>query len=479
LFLASALLVHAASQPRITAPVDNSVRVRLNRSHLSINPASDLGAIDGARPFNRMFLVLNMAPEQQHELATLLDSQQTKGSPSYHRWLTPDEYAQRFGPAPEDLARIVAWLQQQGFSAIQPARSGMWIEFSGTVATVNRAFQTRIHAYQLGAETHIANSTDISIPSALSPLISGVPLHDFFSRPAFVRSPDRPAITNSAGAHAITPGDFATIYDLAPLYKANLTGAGQSIAIIARSDINLSDVTQFQKIFGLPSNVPQVIDNGIPPGVVPLGDGPEATLDTEWSAAVAPGAKIILVPSWDTATTDGVQLSASYIVDQNLAQIVNVSFTNCEQNLGTAGNAFWNNLWQQAAAQGMSVFVASGDSGASACAGTGLTGRLDDFAVEVNGLSSTPFNTSVGGTEFDETVNGGTPTTYWSSTNGPNLASAIGYIPEMVWNDIVSTGFVIVLGTGGGVPGHRGFRSGGRPQLGAGVRRCVYVERAG
>jgi hypothetical protein len=399
-----------------------------------------------------MLLVLSMASAQQHELATLLDSQQTKGSPSYHSWLTPEQYGQQFGPAPADIAQISAWLQQQGFTIGKIAKSGMWIEFSGTVGLVNRAFQTQMHRYQVGSETHIANSTDLSIPLALSPLVTGVPLHDFFSKPALVRtrSPERPAITNSAGAHAITPGDFATIYDLAPLYKANLNGSGQTIAIVGRSDIYLSDVAAFQKIFGLPSNVPTVIDDGASPGVSP-GDAPEASLDVEWSGAVAPGAKIELVAAWDTGTTDGVQLSASYIVDQNLGQIVNVSFSNCEPNLGTAGNAFWYNLWQQAAAQGMSVFVASGDSGAEACAPTGFPSSDDDFIVAVNGVASTPFNTAVGGTEFDETGNGGLESTYWSPANGSNLASAIGYIPEMVWNDITSTGYVLVLAGGGGI----------------------------
>src|SRR5262249_21620673 len=162
----------------------------------------------------------------------------------------------------------------------------------------------------------------------------------------------------------------------------------------ARSDVNLNDIASFQKIFGLPANVPNIIDDGAPPGVVPLGDGAEATLDVEWASAVAPGATIDLVPAWNTATTDGVLLSASYIVDQNLAQIVNASFSGCEQDLGIAGNAFINNLWEQAAAQGMSVFVSSGDAGSAACATTGIPNGLND-ELAVNGLASTPFNTSV------------------------------------------------------------------------------------
>lgn len=449
--LFASLPAAARSRALITTPVDNSSRVQVPHSHPVLRRAVDLGPLGESEALDRMILVLKMAPEQQHALATLLDRQQTKGSPDFHRWLTPEQYGQQFGPASEDVAQLSAWLQQQGFTVGRAAKSGMWIEFSGTAATVNRAFQTQLRRYKIGGETHIANAADISIPSALVPLVQGLPLHDFFSKPALVRSPEWPAITNSAGAHAVTPGDFAAIYDLPPVYKSNLNGRGQTIAIVARSDLDLADVAQFQKIFGLPSNVPTVIDNGIPPGVSPNGDGAEAMLDAEWSGAVAPGAKIVVVPSWNTTTTDGVVLSATYIVDQNIGQIMNVSYANCEQNLGPDGNAFWNSLWQQAAAQGMSVFVASGDSASIACSSTGIPSGGDDFELAVNGLSSTPFNTSVGGTEFDESVNNGKDATYWTTKNGANLASAIGYVPEMVWNDCCDTGFAIILGAGGGV----------------------------
>ncbi len=355
----------AQSRPLITTPIDSTVRVKIAQSHLQLNGAADLGALNEDQALDRMILVLNMAPEQHHQVATLLDSQQAKGSPNYHHWLTPEQYGQQFGPAAEDVAQISVWLQQQGFTIGKVAKSGMWIEFSGTVGTVNRAFATQMRRYQVNGETHVANATDISIPSVLAPLVKGVPLHDFFSKPTLIRARERPDITNPAGAHAITPGDFATIYDLAPLYKSSLNGTGQTIAIVGRSDVYLSDVAAFQKIFGLPANVPNIIDNGADPGVVPDGDGAEASLDVEWSGAVAPGATIDLVASWNTGTTDGVALSATYIVNENLAQIVNASFSNCETDLGTAGNAFWNNLWQQAAAQGMSVFVASGDFGST------------------------------------------------------------------------------------------------------------------
>jgi hypothetical protein len=444
LALVAILLVARVAYPQtpstITTPIDNSARTALVQSHLPfLSRTEDLGPLNESQALTRMVLLLKQSPAKQQALTGLLASQQTKGSPDYRAWLTPDEFGRRFGPSSDDLAQVTGWLQQQGFQIDTVARSGMWIEFSGTAGHVNAAFQTQMHGYQINGKSHIANSSDLSIPAALAPVLEGVPLNDLFSEPmlAHRQTPQGPQITAPwNGAHAIIPGDFASVYDLNPLYKAGLNGSSQTIAIVAESDIDLSDVATFQKIFGLPANPPVVIDVGADPGEdTTQGYGLEATVDTEWSSAVAPGAAIDLVVSASSQTTDGVALSALYIVDQNLAQIVSLSYGECEQDLGTAGNAMWNSLWQQAAAQGMSVFVASGDQGSVACNASGLNLFTGYGPMSVNGLASTPFNTAVGGTEFDEGENGGSVSTFWNTTNASNLSSVTGYIPEMVWND--------------------------------------------
>jgi large repetitive protein len=433
----------AQTVPRVNGPVDDSTRAIVAHSHRVLSNAVDLGTVPGSQQFGRMTLVLQRSAEQQQALTAFLDSQQTRGSAEYHHWLTPEEFGQKFGPAPEDLARIQNWLQQEGFRVNSVAKSGMWIEFSGTVDQVNAAFRTQMHSYQLNGETHISNSTDLSIPAALAPLIEGVPLNDFFTKPAHVqvRAQSSPTITASwNNANAITPGDFATIYDLLPLYKQDLNGSGQTIAIVGEADILPSDVATFQKIFGLPSNPVNLIENGPDPGFeTSRGLSVEASIDTEWADAVAPGATIDLVVTGPQQTSDPAALSAAYIVDQNLAQIVSVSFGACEQTLGSAQNALWDQLWEQAAAQGMSVFVAAGDAGAAGCASAGVVNGGVEGPAAVSGVASSPYVTGVGGTEFDETVNGGSISTFWNTTNASNLESAIGYIPEMVWNDSCGT----------------------------------------
>jgi subtilase family serine protease len=248
----------------------------------------------------------------------------------------------------------------------------------------------------------------------------------------------------SGGSYYLAPADFATIYDLTPLYQQSINGSGQSVAIVARSNINLADVRQFRTSFGLPANDPQIIVNGADPGIFSSGEETEADLDVEWSGAVARNAAIKFVVSKSTSSSDGVYLSAQYIVSHNLAPVMSMSFSLCEAALGSSGNSFINSLWQQAAAQGITVFVSSGDSGAAGCDSASASRATQGRAV--NGLCSTPYSVCVGGTEFNDTSH---PSLYWSRTNASGTqSSAVSYIPEVAWNESSAGG---LWATGGGM----------------------------
>jgi len=404
----------------------------------------DVGPVSSSLKMDRMLLVLSPGPQRESELQAFLDSQQDKSSPNYHHWLTPEEFGQKFGPSPDDVQTVKTWLKRQGFTVNSTARSGRWIEFSGSSAQVQTAFRTQLRQYLVKGNLHMANATEISVPAALAPMVRGVTLHDFFKKPMLSRFGEikpnpqggysyvDPEFNSSKGLHAMGPADFAKIYDLPALINGN----GQAIAIVARGNISLADVSNFQSVFLLPSHSPTVVVNGTDPGFDPNnGDSVEATLDTEWSGAVAQQAPINVVVSSSTATTDGVDLSAAFIVDNDLSPIVSTSFGQCESLLGAAENAFWESLWQQAAAQGISAFVSAGDDGAAACddPGAGVSGT----GQAVSGLASTPFNTAVGGTQFNDTAS---PATFWAPTNGVGLESALGYIPEVVWNESCTAG---------------------------------------
>jgi pseudomonalisin len=427
--------VQNQKRDRITRFIDDeqTVTLRGNRHPLAI-AQYDAGAVAPDFPMEHMLLTLLPGAAQQDALNQFVDAQHNPQSAYYHQWLTPEQYGERFGISDADAARIVEWLQGHGMEVEEVTAGRRAIVFSGTAAQVEEAFHTPIHAYKIGDELHHANAKDPEIPAALVQVVGGVvSLHDFHSEPMHgpVRKPSSSPDFTSGGAYYLAPADFAAIYGLNPLYQSSINGSGQSIAIVARSNIHLADVRQFRTFFGLPAHDPQIIVNGTDPGIFSSGEETEAVLDVEWSGAVARNATIRFVVSKSTNSTDGVDLSAQYIVNHNLAPVMSTSFGLCEAALGSSGNSFLNSLWQQAAAQGISVFVSSGDSGAAGCdsasASTATHGRA------VNGLCSTPYSVCVGGAEFNDRAN---PSLYWSSSNTAGTqASAHGYIPEVVWNE--------------------------------------------
>ena len=441
--------VQAPALPaRIKQVIEETQLARLKGNvHPLARREFDQGPVPDSTAMSRMLLVLQRSPEQEAALETLLGEQQVKDSPNYHNWLTPQQFGVQFGPADADIQTVTGWLTLQGFQGIKVAAGRTVIEFSGTAGQVRNAFHTEIHHYLVNGQTRQANSTDPQIPAALTPVVAGiVTLHNFprksMKRDAgtFVQTKAgiaKPLFTTTSGCgsgaaqpcYVVGPADFAKIYNIP---TATLSGTGVTIALVEDSNINVQDVIDFRNLFGLPANFTQanIILNGPDPG--PTSDEGEADLDVQVAGMVAPGATTDLVVSEDTLTVAGIDLSALYIVDNNIASVMSESFGVCEPVLGTAGNQFYNAIWEQAAAQGISVMVSAGDNGSAGC---------DDFTTEktataglaVSGIASTPFNVAVGGTDFDDV---GTQTTFWSSTNAAgSRASALGYIPEIPWND--------------------------------------------
>ena len=447
---------------RILETVDDSVVVRQPRTvHPYAVAANDRGRVDANLPINRILLLLKPDAQQQAELSKLLMEQHDPASATYQHWLSPEQFAAKFGPDHGDLEQTTSWLLQHGFSVNNAARGGQWIEFSGSAADVESAFHTELHNYVVHGEKHIANSTDISLPRALSPVVSGVvSLNDFRQRrwvsKGFVVQRDtngklKPATssgtevraaapeftTPDGSAHFLTPGDWSRIYNTKPLLDQGINGSNVSIAVVGSdSDIQLSDVRTFRQIFKLPPSDPLVIVNGADPGVAPFSNAEvEADLDVEWAGAVAPGAQIKFVTSSTTASTSGFQLSIADIVDNRIAPIMSTSIGGCELFLGPAGNAFLAAAYQQASAEGISVIAAAGDTGAAGCEPQISDGPANSFVnwgPMVNGSASTPYDVAVGGTALNE--NGQDPN-FWNTENRPDLSSAVGYIPETVWNE--------------------------------------------
>jgi trimeric autotransporter adhesin len=453
----------ATPSTRIVSAVDDAAVVTL---HGTVSPLAtsrnDLGAAPDGLQLDRMHLVLKRSDTQEAALQQLINEMHTPGSPSYHQWLTPDQFGAQFGPSDQDIATVTSWLTNHGFNVSKVNPGHQTIEISGSVAQLRSAFHTQIHRYTYNGQTRYANATDPQIPSALAPVVGGfVSLNNFPIR-SYTKSygkaqydpktnkavPQWTLGTSTSVSLVLAPQDYAVQYDLNPLYNAGVNGTGQTIAIINESNINVELVNQFRSLFNLPVNPPQVIIDGNDPGVDGINNpgGPnfaavEAYLDVEWAGAVAPNANIALVIAGDTALQQGLILAAERAIYSNIAPVISISFGACEKNIG-ASNQFLSSLWEQAAAQGITVAVSSGDSGSAGCDNDGST----DYAVQgqaVNGFASTPYNVAVGGTDFYYSQYNGTSAaldaqiaTYWNLTpnNTTPTTSLLQYIPEQPWN---------------------------------------------
>jgi uncharacterized protein (TIGR03437 family) len=430
-FIALAMATTLIAQAdRITSPIDPATMVAM-RGQVPSRAQSwnDSGLADPSLELEYMTLLVKPSPVQQSNLDQLLASQREPGSQNYRRWLQPEEFADRFGLSRSDVAKIRGWLESAGFTIHDVARGRHWITFSGSAAQVSRAFETEIHLYTVGGQTYYSNSVSPSVPVALSGTVAGIRGLDNF--PMRQRPPAHPLPKdNIGGNHYLAPDDLATIYDIKPLYAAGIDGTGQTIAIAGETDIDLSDIRAFRQRFNLPPNDPKIVTYGKDPGPVTAEQG-EANLDLEWSGAVAPGATINFVNSTNVFT------SAQYAIDQDLAPVLSISYGFCEAGLESLAPAF-RTVAQQANAQGITWIAAAGDNGAAGCDVFGE--RQATLGYAVGFPAALPEVTSLGGAQLNDS--GGT---YWSVANNANGGSALGYIPEAVWNPGGS-----VIGGGGG-----------------------------
>lgn len=390
------------SVSRLAGDWRSSGAVAISASKPRLQPSeADLGAAPSGQQLNRMLLLLEPSAAQQQALAAKLADLQNPASSSYHKWLTPSAFADAYANSASDVAQVVAWLQIQGFQvAPLPAGRG-WIEFSGTVAQVEQAFQTHVDSIATPSGTRSVLMSGISVPAAFSPLIAGLASLDgalatpalTTPQPLAVSAADLASETALNNLQALTPHAAAQLLHFDALQSSGIDGTGQTIAIAARSDINTSDVSAFRAAFGLPAGSLQVDPSGADPGLT--ADQAEATLAASWAGAAAPGATLLLVPAGTTSATDGVDLALASIVDGDLAHIVAVGFSDCEAGLSAAHQSFYAALYRQAAAEGISIVSAAGDSGSAACHLAGSVAPVNS-GYAVNALASTPWNTAVG-----------------------------------------------------------------------------------
>lgn len=448
LFLASAALGQARN--RITQRIADTEPAVVSWPHPLTRAAFDQGRVEGSMNINHAAIVFRLAPTQQADLDKLLAEQQDPRSPNYRKWLTPEQYAARFGMSDSDLAQVTSWLKSQGLTVDGFSRARTRVFFSGSAAQVESVFHTELHRYLVNGETSFANAIEVSVPAALSSMVLGLRgLDDFRPQPR-ASVAVRPNFTSHVtGSHFVAPGDFATIYNLKPLYDAGLDGTGQTIAIVGQTQIHPADIDAFRTAAGLSTkNLQLVAVNGTG---FSTGDEIEADLDVEWSGAVAKNATILYVYTGSNSSQN-VFNALEYAIDHNLAPVISTSYGNCESALGSFTATLRADV-QQANSQGQTVTAASGDAGAADC--EAQTAKSATHGLAVDSPASVPEVTALGGTEFtgDTTsaVAGGNASAdppFWGATTGmtDNVSSALAYIPEMAWNDTAPS---IATTTGG------------------------------
>ncbi len=427
--LVSTPALHARAQDRIGQRIDDS---RVAQTRGNVHPLAqaryDRGRLSPTMMLPRVVMHFTRTAAQQAELDTLLQSQQDPASPNYHKWVTPEQFADRFGISAHDLAQVTSWLESRGFTVVETARSRSYVAFSGPVGEVDSVFRTEMRRYSVEGEEHFANAAEPVVPEALSGVVLGFRgLNDFKPRAHGIIA--RPQLTSYiTGNHFMAPDDFATIYDIQPLRKTGTDGTGVKIAVIGQTDILVSDIQTFRRNAGLMASDPEVIlvPGSADPGVLAT-DLSEADLDIEWSGAVAPGATIVYVNSGNGAFD-----SLFYAVDQNLAPVLSSSYGNCEKNFTAAQLNSMTAAGQQANAQGITVTSASGDTGAADCDTGSSATATHGLSVDVPAVL--PTTTGIGGTAFnDGSATFGTA--YWGAANDLFNGSALSYIPEVAWND--------------------------------------------
>jgi subtilase family serine protease len=431
-------VVHAAPQPQINSSVVESERVPL--AHIvrpEANAANDRGRVSDELKLGGLALLLHRPAGAQAALDKLGRDLHDPKSPAYHKWLTARQFAQRFAVADSDIGQVSAWLAGHGFHVDGVSGNRMVITFSGTAGEVRAAFGTEIHNLDVKGVRHIANMSDPTIPAALKPAVTGVmAINDFHPHTNLLKKTN---YTVGSGTYAVVPEDLATIYNLKPLFDAGVTGKGQTVVVIEDSNVTRKyDWTKFRNKFGLAGYTDATFTEVHPQGGTrcpnPLLNEAEseAILDAEWASAAAPDAKIVLASCLDSLSNFG-----GFIALQNMLEsaappaIVSISYGECEVELGEATNVYIKTLYQQADTEGTSVFVSSGDESSAECDDRGSNATN---GISVSGFMSTPYNVSVGGTDFADTWHKENAL-YWNATSDAVYGSAKSYIPEFPWED--------------------------------------------
>ncbi len=392
--------------------------------------AKQLGAVSPAATVSGAVV---LQPRDDAALTQFIAQVTDKHSPLFHHYLTPDSFAARFGPTSSTIAAVKSQLQASGLTVTNVARDGLIVDFEAPASRVETAFRTGLQRYRLAnGSIGRARTAPVRVPATIAKYVTSVVGLDttvrlrpsgIFRAPRSARSTRVAArsttFTHPAGSPTpcadatgaaedfggLTDDQIANAYGAFGLYAAGDTGAGQHIAVyelepFARSDLQTFDTCYFgttQAAAMLGRVAVKAVDGGQTAGP---GSG-EAILDVQDVSAFAPGANIDVYEAPNN--TFGSLDEYARIVNDDVDQIVTTSWGLCEQALqqGSPGvQQAENIIFQQAAAQGQTVFSAAGDEGSNDCNALQATSPVSPV-LSVDDPSSQPYVVAAGGTTID------------------------------------------------------------------------------
>ena len=467
LFVSSLCVGQTTVRPLTAKTVSDPSLVQLT-GHVapSVPLSEDLGRVSPALPFDHVLLQLKRTPEQEAALDQAIADLHDPKSASFHQWMTAAEFGAKFGATDAQIRQVSEYLTANGLQVEGTNEGRTMLSFSGAAGDLEQAFHTEIHNLNIHGVTHVSNISEPSVPDSLADLIVGVSMSDFKPHPLFsgARTVKRNATTktlvqvgkasadftipyNNSSLEVVAPGDFATIYNLNPVWNQGYRGAGQTVAVVEDSLMKVADVATFRSAFGL-SQYAGTFTQEMPAGALPCGNPGvsgaelEAALDAQWAGAAAPDAAVVLAACADTRTEFGGLIATMNLLSQKSPpDTISMSYGECESEMGTIQIRQFAQIFKQAVAEGVTMFVSSGDEGSASC---DANKAYAVNGLQVSGFTSTPYNVSVGGTDFYDTA-AKTNSQYWSATNSVTFSSALSYIPEKTWNDSCTDSTVLAL----------------------------------
>jgi subtilase family serine protease len=493
LLLAQSLASDAAGftsteAPRVTQNVSDGHLTTLTKTHLGFIAGAPSTPLAGSTSMNHLQLVLKPSASRTAAMEALIANQHTPQSAQFHKWLTPVQFGEQFGVVDSDIAAVTAWLTSQGFTVNNVYPNKTQIDFSGTVAQVNQAFHTQENIYTINNVKHLASASDISIPTALAPVVAGVMgLNNFYptaltkSSTSHVAQWDAstkrfiaktaasgvvglkpiteaiPLANNGPTVRALVPNDLVTMYGIRTIRNNGVTGKGITIAVVEDGDMVPADWTNFVSQFNLgqyggtfsqinpaPASGPT---NCTDPSVAWQGEWQQTVIDAEWTTAIAPGANIEVASCSDFTTSyayatsnffGGIFIAATNLINvaSGRPDVIDVGgYGFAEFFVDSASKAAIDAIWAQADAEGISVFTASGNNGTSQYefGVSPINGYYGDATISANALATSTHDTAVGGTDLADILDGTTPQ-YFAATPSVVGGSALSYVPEIPWN---------------------------------------------